>query len=138
MKVYIGKYPRRILGVMTKQIEYVKIDPWDTWSMDHTLAPIILPMLKQIKETKHGAPLVDMEDRPEKFRVDKPAIHNTDEFHFRAWDWVLDEMIYAFDCKANKDDVIMRCSTNDRMKEEQDRISNGFRLFGKYYEALWD
>ena len=24
------------------------------------------------------------------------------------------------------------------MKAEQERISNGFRLFGKYYEALWD
>ena len=24
------------------------------------------------------------------------------------------------------------------MKAEQERISNGFRLFGKYYESLWD
>jgi hypothetical protein len=24
------------------------------------------------------------------------------------------------------------------MQAYQDRISNGFRLFGKYYEALWD
>jgi hypothetical protein len=23
-------------------------------------------------------------------------------------------------------------------KKVQDRISNGFRLFGKYYESLWD
>lgn len=26
----------------------------------------------------------------------------------------------------------------DAMQLEQDRITNGFRLFGKYYEALWD
>ena len=26
-------------------INYVKIDRYDTWSMDHTLSPIILPML---------------------------------------------------------------------------------------------
>jgi len=49
-------------------------------------------------------------------------------------------MIYAFDCKANKDDVIMRFDPKDKsaMEEEQNRISNGFRLFGKYYESLWD
>ena len=31
-------------------------------------------------------------------------------------------------------------SMEDRkeMEAEQKRISNGFRLFGKYYEALWD
>jgi hypothetical protein len=26
----------------------------------------------------------------------------------------------------------------DGMKAEQTRITNGFRLFGKYYEGLWD
>lgn len=138
MKVYIGKYPRRILGVMTKQIEYVKIDPWDTWSMDHILAPIILPMLRQLIDTKHGAPFVDLEDRPEELRAERPTTYDVDEFHFQAWDWVLDEMIYAFDCKANKDDVYMRLESQEEIDAEQARISNGFRLFGKYYEALWD
>ena len=38
----------------------VKIDNYDTWSMDHTLAYIIVPMLKQLHETKHGAPFVDL------------------------------------------------------------------------------
>ena len=47
------------------RIEYVKIDRWDTWSMDHTLGMIALPMLRQLKATKHGAPLVDDEDVPE-------------------------------------------------------------------------
>jgi hypothetical protein len=26
----------------------------------------------------------------------------------------------------------------DGMKAQQARITNGFRLFGKYYEGLWD
>jgi hypothetical protein len=26
----------------------------------------------------------------------------------------------------------------DGMKVVQERITNGFRLFGKYYEGLWD
>ena len=126
----------------------VHIDKWDTWSMDHTLAPIILPMLIQLKETKHGAPDVDLEDVPKGLRPTNTEewqkLYNetgdTDDKFFERWDWVLDEMIYAFDCKANKDDVYMRFDIDDRdgMKQEQERISNGFRLFGKYYENLWD
>jgi len=123
----------------------VHIDPWDTWSMDYTLAPIILPMLKQLKETKHGAPFVDLADVPKELhgkKLTKKQKNNgdVDDKHFERWDWVLDEMIYAFDCKANKDDVYMRFEVEDQdgMKAEQERISNGFRLFGKYYEALWD
>ena len=122
----------------------VRIDCWDTWSMDHTLAPIILPMLKQLKETKHGAPNVDWEDVPRELRPSGKELHaynkngETDPKFFERWDWVLDEMIYAFDCKANKDDVYMRFEDQKEIKKEQKRISNGFRLFGKYYEALWD
>ena len=124
----------------------VRIDKQDTWSMDHTLAPIILPMLVQLKETKHGAPFVDYEDVPEELRPEPEWYEKyskngeTDPDFFKRWDWVMDEMIYAFDCKANKDIVIMRFDIDDRdgVKQEQERISNGFRLFGKYFESLWD
>mgnify|MGYP001048232688 CR=1 FL=1 len=124
----------------------IRIDRWDTWSMDHTLAPIILPMLIQLKKEKHGAPCVDNVDVPKQLRATKKQIEaygkkgEVDPKHFDRWDWVMDEMIYAFDCKANKDDVYMRFDILDRdgMEKEQERISNGFRLFGKYYEGLWD
>ena len=123
----------------------VHIDRWDTWSMDFTLAPIILPMLIQLKETKHGAPCVDPADVPDNLQPKKQTKKQrdngeTDSTHFERWDWVLDEMIYAFDCKANKDEVYMRFDIKDRdaIDKEQDRISNGFRLFGKYYQGLWD
>ena len=127
-----------------KQTEKIHIDPWDTWSMDHTLAPIILPMLIQLKETKHGAPDVDDTDVPPHLRktpddvLKYKSIGETDENFFKRWDWVMDEMIYAFDCKANKDDVWMRFENRLDILKEQERISNGFRLFGKYYENLWD
>ena len=134
---------------LDRRVQKIKIhiDRWDTWSMDHTLAPIILPMLKQLKETKHGAPYVDNADVPKELRATKKQIEaygkkgDVDPKHFDRWDWVMDEMIYAFDCKANKDEVYMRFDTKterDAMYKEQDRISNGFRLFGKYYESLWD
>lgn len=153
MRVKIGKYPDHWpwsnwlydkFGYSPKQKIKVHIDKWDTWSMDHTLAPIILPMLKQLKAEKHGAPQVDYKDVPKELRPSKKEIDaynkdcTTDENFFVRWDWVMDEMIYAFDCKANKDDVYMRIDDRVEMQKEQERISNGFRLFGKYYEALWD
>jgi hypothetical protein len=155
MKVIMGKYPVPITvdnnflqGVIdltinkiilsSKQKVYIRIDPWDTWNMDDTLAEIILPMLRQLVDTKHGAPYVENEDRPEHLRADKPPQYETDEFHHQAWDWVLDEMIYAFDCKVNEESPIMRMDSMEDVEVEQARISNGFRLFGKYYENLWD
>ena len=127
-----------------EQTVKVRIDSWDTWSIDYTLAPIILPMLVQLKETKHGAPHTDFRDVPRHLWPTKEQEEKykktgeVDEHWFERWDWILDEMIYAFDCKANKEEVIFRIDKRDAQEEEQNRISNGFRLFGKYYESLWD
>ena len=91
------------LDTKRKRKVYVRIDKWDTWSMDDTLALIILPMLKQLKETKHGAPCVDYKDVPEELRPTKKEIAdykktgNTDPNFFKRWDYVLDEMIFAFE-----------------------------------------
>jgi len=149
----------------------VHIDRWDTWSMDDTLAHIILPMLKQLKETKHGAPYVDLKDVPKELhgkKLTKKQKDNgeVDDKHFERWDWVLDEMIFAFETKVDDGRWEEQFETgeydlqweklengNSRMvhgpnhtaetdwegkKAYQERISNGFRLFGKYYENLWD
>lgn len=153
MKVNIGNYTNRLYSESDilqwiynhtinlyldrrEQKIKVKIDPWDTWSMDHTLAHIVVPMLVQLKESKHGAPLVDDKDVPAELRsTNAPPKENpwdTDANHFKRWDWVMDEMIHAFQSKL--DDDYMWRPTDKQYK----RIKNGFRLFGKYYEALWD
>ena len=140
----------------------VRIDRWDTWSMDHTLAPIILPMLKQLKETKHGAPWVAVADVPKELRPTKKDINaynkdgSTDDKFFKRWDYVLDEMIWAFEQKNRdhwEDDYYgPYIESEDKRKlfgrfewiddegrqKHQTRMTNGFRLFGKYYENLWD
>lgn len=118
----------------------ITIHSWDTWSMDYTLSYIIVPMLIQLKETKHGAPNVDMNDVPENLRandVESRAYLNsgkTDENYFKRWDWVLDEMIWAFTYKRDNFDSLL----DEDREAAQERMSNGFRLFGKYYESLWD
>jgi hypothetical protein len=104
--VPLSKAIQWVLDRVHPSIKYVKIDRYDTWSMDHTLSPIILPMLKQLKEAKHGAPFVDDEDVPEHLRsTAAPAKENewdTDANHFARWDWAMSEMIFAFGCLWTK------------------------------------
>ena len=96
---------QRVLDFVHPKVDYVRIEPWDTWSMDHTLADVILPMLKQLQETKHGAPHVDDRDVPKELRsISAPPKENewdTDELWFARWDWVLAEMIFAFEHKVD-------------------------------------
>ena len=138
----------------------VRIDRWDTWSMDHTLAPIILPMLKQLKAEKHGAPFVDLKDVPKELHGKKLTKKQkdqgeVDDKHFERWDWIMDEMIWAFEQK-NRDNWEedyygpwhdfdgsisggrFEWTDDEGRRKHQERMSNGFRLFGKYYENLWD
>jgi hypothetical protein len=79
----------------------IRIDRYDTWGMDSTLAMIILPMLKQLKATKHGSPLVEDGDVPEHLRsTAAPAKENEwdiDDNHHKRWDWVMDQMIWSFE-----------------------------------------
>lgn len=168
-----------VLDRICPRVKYVHIDRWDTWSMDSTLAMIVLPMLRQLRATAHGSPLVADEDVPESLRsTSAPPRENeydVDANHHARWEWVLDEMIFAFEMKARDDwtqefhtgehDIVwvpVDADGNEVPKGEhkyyridkgpndtsqwdqagqervQVRITNGFRLFGKYYEGLWD
>jgi hypothetical protein len=172
---------QKFLDFVHPKINYVKIDRYDTWSMDHTLAHIILPMLKQLKEKQHGAGFVDDKDVPEGLDLrsteaaPKENEWDTDSNHFARWEWVINEMIFAFECKVDDSwqDVFregeidmlwvpvdvhgnevskgdhkffqMKDGPNntykcdyDGMQVVENRIQNGFRLFGRYYQNLWD
>ena len=166
MRVQIGNFKDG-----GEQEVYVKIDKWDTWSMDHTLALVAHPMLVQLRDTTNGSPFIEFEDRPEHLIGTVPVRErgDIDEFHHDAWQWVLTEMIHAFESKLQDDwqdqfwsgeadwemeemegdsskmetwivdGTIQRLQCDiEGMKVYQERISNGFRLFGKYYENLWD
>jgi len=156
---------RVVLDFIHPPIKYVKIDRWDTWSMDHTLAYIILPMLKQLDKTKHGAPYTNDDDVPEYLRSHmaqpKENEWDTDSLHFMRWDWILAEMIWAFEQTVKDDDELQffdhsECGDekfpwdkdgqyvskikvdNEGLEAHQKRKANGFKLFGKYYQNLWD
>lgn len=94
MKVYIGPYPKNLSKERTVN---VRIDKYDTWNLDTTLAVIILPLLKQLRDTKHGAPNTDNDDVPKRLRTKSKKKHITDKNFFKRWDWILGEMIWSFE-----------------------------------------
>jgi hypothetical protein len=149
----------------------IKLHKYDTWNMESTLALIVLPMLKQLHETKHGSPFVFDDDVPDPLKstncAPKENEWDTDENFFRRWEWVMDEMIWTFEQlqpdnawegqyhhgkidfefvkKEGTEYSEMLKTTKDThwfdsegAKKHQDRIDNGLRLFGKYYNSLWD
>jgi hypothetical protein len=157
--------------------ETVVIDDYDVWNLDHSLALIIAPALKILKEKKQGAPFVHNEDVPKFLRATEEEITDhwdggdTDVHYFDRWDYVMDEMIFAFESKLEDwEEQFMSGETDVDFKEipdkkdsegeplfemvygpnhtresdvegsikYQDRITKGFKLFGKYYEGLWD
>lgn len=98
MKIFMSRYPKDF--TKERKIE-VRIDNYDLWNLDTSLALIITPALKKLKENKHGAPNVADEDVPDDLKsTAAPPKENewdTDENYFKRWDWVLDEMIFAFE-----------------------------------------
>jgi len=142
-----------------KRMVYVKIDYWDTWNMDDTLRHIIGPMLVQLQATKQGSGFVDDEDVPAHLRstaCPKPANEwDTDDNFHKRYDWMLSELVWAFttDHTAAEGEFItlkprepgtkpnlFNDYTIDEagLREYQARVQNAYRLFGKYYQTLWD
>ena len=154
----------------------IKIDNYDVWSMDHTLALIIHPMLLKLREQKHGSPYIDAEDVPQSLRSDLNRVKMHEDGEIEEWDiddtlhdrwnWVLDEIIHAFECEIDDewdkqfqsgeiDHLWVKDETtgltklengpkhtfvvdNEAMNKAWDRRKNGLRLFAKYYHGLWD
>jgi hypothetical protein len=136
----------------------VKVDKWDIWSADHTLALVILPVLIEYRKSKrYGVPIgIDTSYIPlEEAEEDK---------QMQAWNEIVDKMIWSFeqivnfeeadqefwidkpdfdDCKKWSDfaDKINngrgRLDTN-AWKEYQEKIQEGLDLFGKHFRNLWD
>jgi hypothetical protein len=165
----VWKYVRRIIDgyrVIERQMErilkwfdseHVKIDYTDTWNMDRTLAIVIEPALKAMRN-KQGTPDVEPSDLPDHISILEME---------KRWNWVLDEMIFAFkeiinptDFTHNADNLkfefvsspttgykTMEFGVKDpskpayyRDKEAEKanerRIERGLYYFGKYFRSL--
>ena len=157
--------------------EKIEIHSYDANNVDVTLAHIIAPLLMQLKEVRRGAPFVDSDDVPIKLQMtdeeltEFTAEGNTDTKWFDRWDYIIGEMIFAFQSKledwdeqfkSGEDDLNFVKITDKKYENDEElytlvhgpnhtrkydvkeiekyqaRMTNGFRLFGKYYESLWD
>lgn len=147
MYVRLGRYAKEDEENFVRD-EDIVIHPYDTWSMDYTLALLIVPLLKQLKETKHGAPDVDCIDVPMRLQPKQMDVVRyreegiTDDNFFKRWDYVIDEMIWAFEQIVDEDNENQFWNGKDLDKEglekHHKRINNGTKLFGKYFRSLWD
>lgn len=91
-----------------KNVE-VRVDYFDLWSLDQTLAIIILPCLKKFKDNVQSYP---------------PHIS------FDEWKTIIQKMITAFELIVNDD--YYDCSIDNKKV-----INEGLKLFGEYYKDLW-
>jgi hypothetical protein len=147
-----------------KRAEWVHIDNYDVWSMDHTLALIIHPMLVKLKTQKHGYGFIDNKDVPKELRSTAPGArtgiknkYDWDNYAEARYSWMLDELIWTFEQLCNDDNESQFYDHTESSKEKdfnksihklkvdrvglelhQKRIENGLRLFAKYFRTLWD
>ena len=108
----------------------------DTWSFDAYLANVILDGLKYLKIHKHGYPSTCKNEK--------------------EWDRIMDKMIYTFDIEKGVCDSDIYIPNNAkeyiRLKKtfknmptiklltgsEHKKYEEGWKLFRKYFNALWD
>ena len=108
MKVSIGNYPKH--PEKKARTIKVQIDRWDWYNVDHTLALIISPMLKQFKESN----------------ASYPGCLTSDQ-----WNEILDKIIWSMD-QIVEDDIHLSSG-----KEYIDKVQEGCELLGKWFQNLW-
>lgn len=159
MKASIGRFPKNPKA--TRKVN-IKVDKWDSWNADQTIAMIAHPVLVQLKTTKQGAPCVDDEDVPEELRSynSEPGEdeYDVDSNHFNRWNYVLDEMIWSMkeisegyptedsfydwsaceECDNRKERYKKLKIDHEGLQQYHERVDKGCMLFGKYFRSLWD
>lgn len=147
MKVEIGCYPDS--KSKARRTIRVKIDVWDTWSLNHTLALIIAPALRKFKKANNGVPgsLMDLshhETMEWNSAAFKKAERKASDRADKEWDRILDVMIWSFEEVAAdnpSEPIITKFKDKRQWRRRSDayhkRLDEGFALFGKWYGALW-
>jgi hypothetical protein len=98
MKVNIRKFRS---GAGERRID-IQVEPWDTYSVDHTASLIILPLLLQLKESQHGVPNEFVQriggDFDDNYCFDFIKDDDNDIFEqgCQKWHETVDKMIWSF------------------------------------------
>lgn len=106
MKISISDWNKKT----GKQKVSIKIDSWDTYSLDYTLALILKESLEKFRECSQAYP------------------GNLTE---EEWYTIIDRMIEGFSIIVDKD-----CDWK-RNKDEEIKVNEALDLFAEWYGHLW-
>lgn len=142
MRVEIGDFAQ---DDESERIINVQVDEWDTWNMDQTIALMVLPLIKKYKE--------EMESRGmcfpgslysqvrESYNPDQNEILSEEELEElvrdtcgNLWNEYVEAMIFSFEEAI--EGYTGTFDTKEYQKYQQ-KIQDGFELFGKYFTSLW-
>jgi hypothetical protein len=104
-----------------KQNVSIRIDSWDVYNADITLARIILPMLKAFKKKNSGCPGEFLAN------TSNPPTETEESEAFAKWNACLNKMIFAF----------KQISNGNTVDKNSEKVQEGLNLFAKYYLHLW-
>lgn len=111
----------------------VKFDHADDINMDITMSYILAECVKRHKLMSNGFPLVRFEDQllmPEHLRVRQTPTDVDEDIALKQWNWVLDEIIWAFEYHVKEDFIFLD-------KGAHERFTNAMKLFIRYYTSMW-
>lgn len=140
----------------------------DVWCVGEFVSKVLPPMLKQLKETKHGIPS-NMFNKEDSFDKHGNAIEDVDMLAEKRWDEILNNIIWTFETsnkiihrdwiyiederkrtkqskffeglnESNKKSKLFKdCGDYYIMsKKENERYKKGWKLFEKHFYSLWD
>ena len=119
MKANFGPFPDN----NSERPMEIEVHDYDTWNLDHTIACVVAPLLRQFRDQGVGGFNTDVSDVPD-------GIGDPNDSHdFKRSEWVVDELIWTFNL-LSADDMFD--------PETEERVNNGLRLFGKYFRCLWN
>jgi hypothetical protein len=143
----------------------IKVDRWDTWNCDSTIAKLVFPMLLQLKDEKQGVPSEFGEVGGEAHGVQDSFEFYQESYAFawdegvKRWDTILEKIIWSmyqiayvdYDQKYHHGESDYDFSDGKLTQlnsdywydaagaaKHEERIQEGLDLFGKYFRSLWD
>lgn len=144
MKVDIGPFPSAT-SKKDRKVK-IKIDNYDLWSLDHTLAMVIYPAVKLIAKHKVGTPMSMFSDRCHELMqmgtqptaALKREYTKLNKAGHKKWQDTLNEIVWTFHQLAEVEEFE---ATEGMTRKQEDayhqRIKDGLHLFAEYYRALW-
>lgn len=114
----------------------------DLWNLDYTIAKFVYPRLKYfVEQGTVGSCVTNLKFLKQcglkPFKKD-----NKGDYIHKNWKLVLNEILFAFDYFANDKelDEMSKIKDGDYTKywKIEQRVQNGFKLFGEYFKGLWD